>query len=271
MATGSQRVELQLNPGRLSSIINGAVVATSEIVNFHFNALAGADLTNPAESGGRFRINSPNISAADRRSLHESWILARAFQELLRAVRHSLEEAYVFVALLSGTHRTKSSTTLLDFLSPFKKRASALKFPELLEAVNAKLDPKIEFATAYVSLQIARNCLEHRAGIISRIETHEGDRFVLRVPRMKTFYVRNGEEIELEPGHIVEPENNEASATILMKIEVRERSFGLGDRLTFTPTEFNEIAFACYFLGQQLASRLPRPQTGTTEPNASPA
>jgi hypothetical protein len=47
---------------------------------------------------------------------------------------------------------------------------------------------------------------------------------------------------------------------VLMKIETRERSLGLGERISFTSAEFSEIAFACYFLGQQLSSRLPKPK-----------
>jgi hypothetical protein len=44
----------------------------------------------------------------------------KAFQELLRAARHALEEAYVLTALLSKEHKIKSNDTLTDFLKPFQ-------------------------------------------------------------------------------------------------------------------------------------------------------
>jgi hypothetical protein len=98
MPTESQRLELRIDPRRLASVINGAVFATIEVVNFHLRALESANLEAPAEAGNlRFRINAPEITAVQRRAMHETWILARAFHELLRAVRHSLEEAYVLV------------------------------------------------------------------------------------------------------------------------------------------------------------------------------
>jgi len=175
MDEGIRRLELELNPAHLASIIDNAIVISSEIVNFHFSALASADLTQPAKAAdARYRFQTPAISAADRRAMQECWILAKAFQELLRAVRHSLEEAYVFVALLTGKHKIKSSATLSECQKPFKSKAAGLRFPDLLDAVNDKLDPKIDFSAAYVSLQAARNCLEHRDGERGRADIHDG-------------------------------------------------------------------------------------------------
>ena len=257
MSENVPAVALKLNANRLVEIIDAAVLATMEVVNFHFNALADADLSEPARSDARFRINGPKIEAAQRRSAHESWILAKAFQDLLRAVRHSLEEAYIFVNLLTKKHRVKSDATLAEFLSPFAKKAASLNFPELFEEVNNNLDPKIDFSPAYKSLQVARNCLEHRSGVISAIETHGGDKFELQFPRMKVFYLRDGQEIELEAGHKVDPGDDRKEVDVLMKIEVKKRPFALGERLSFTSAEFSDIAFACHFLGVQLSTRLP--------------
>jgi hypothetical protein len=252
---------LELNSTRLSSIIDEAVITSSEIVNFHLSALATADLSQPAEAAdARHKFRRPPIGTAERRAMHERWILAKAFQELLRAVRHSLEEAHVFVALLTRKYRIQSSSSLAEFLRPFQSKAAGLKFPELLEAVNNKFDPKIDFAPAYVSLQSARNCLEHRDGVVSKIDTHGRESLILRVPRVKIFYLRKGAEVEIEPGHKIDPGDDRTEVQGLMKIEIRERSIALGERLTFTPAEFNEIAFACHLLGQQLSAKLATPK-----------
>jgi hypothetical protein len=253
------KLKLELNPNRLSEIIGSAVIGSTEIVNLHFRAL-DANLEPPeATSGVVYKFNAPEMNVEQRRSLHENWILAKAFQDLLRAVRHALEEAHVMSALLTRTHRIRSNATLSEFLRPFQSKAAGLKFPDLLAAVNALLDPKLEFADSYKSLQQARNCLEHRDGIISRIETHGEDAFTLKIPRIKIFYLRKGEEIEIAAGEKVDPGDDRAQVEVLMKFEVQKKSVLLGERLVFTLREFNEIAFACNFLGQQLSSRLPRP------------
>jgi hypothetical protein len=259
MTGQNPKLKLELNPNRLSAIIGSAVIASTEIVNLHFRALA-ADL-RPAEetSGAVYKFNAPALNAEQRRSMHENWILAKAFQDLLRAVRLALEEAYVMTVLLTRAHRVKSNATLSEFLKPFQSKAAGLKFPDLIAAVNESLDPKLEFADSYKSLQQARNCLEHRDAIVSTIETHGKDTFILKIPRIKIFYLRNGGEIELVAGERVDAGDGREQVEVLMRFEVREKFVALGERLIFTLAEFNEIAFACNFLGQQLSSRLPKP------------
>jgi hypothetical protein len=258
----NQTLELKLNPNRLAAIIDSAAIATTEVVNFHFNSLSNADLSSPSESVELLRMDGPKLTADQRRAVHERWILAKAFQELLRAVRHAFEEAHVYITLLTKTHKISSNSTLSEFLAPFQRKAAGMRFPDLLAAVNELLNPKLAFAESYRTLQLARNCLEHRNGIISKIETHGADNFVLSVPRIKLFYVRDGEEVELKKGHKVEPGDDRTHVETFMKLEVRQRSITLGERLTFTLAEFNDIVFACHFLGKELASKLPKPTGG---------
>jgi hypothetical protein len=259
-----EQLQLSLDPGHLAAITDSAVLSSCEVVNFHFNALAGADLGQPAHTPeARYRFKGPELNAAQRRAMHESWILAKAFQELLRAVRDALERAHVFVTLLGKTHRVSSSATLVEFLAPFQKKAADLRFPALLAAVNERLVPKLDFAECYGSLQKVRNCLEHRGGIVSKLDTDEKETFDFSVPRVKVFYLRQGSEVEVVGGERVEPGDDRAEVEIFMRLEVRKRSVSLGERMTFTLSEFNEIAFACHFLGAQLATGLPRPMIET--------
>jgi hypothetical protein len=260
MAKENPKLRLELNPNRLSEIIGSAVFASTEVVNLHFGALSDENLNRSSDDSGAFyKFRGPELNIDQRRAMHESWILARAFQELLRAVRHAFEEAHVVVALLTKEHSIRSNATLADFLRPFQSKATGLPFPKLLAAVNEFLDPKLDFSDSYRSLQAARNCLEHRAGIVGNIETKGGQEFTLDIPRMKIFYLRGNAEIELVAGERVDAGDGRPEVDILMKFEVRQRSVPTGERLAFTRSEFNEIAFSCNFLGQQLASRLPKP------------
>ncbi|MFB9267533.1 hypothetical protein ACFFWD_31065 [Bradyrhizobium erythrophlei] len=267
MSKEKPKLHLEINPARLAEIIGSAVFSSTEVVKLHLNSLSDENLNRPLEGTGvLYNFKGPNLSLDQRRAMHESWILAKAFQELLRAVRHALEEAHVVVALVTKEHKIRSNDTLGDFLMPFQRKAAGLPFPDLLEAVNGLLDQKLEFAESYKSLQAARNCLEHRAGIVTNIETKGGAEFALSIPRLKIFYMRGSDEIEVAAGERVDPGDERAEVEILMKIEIERRTVRKGDRLSFTPKEFNEIAFACFRLGQQLASRLPKPKlnTGTT-------
>jgi|SRR5665213_2244576 len=261
MAAEIPRLHLELNPNRLSEIVGSAVFASTEVVNLHFRALATENLDESLESSGVvFKFKGPDLDQDQRRAMHESWILGKAFQELLRAVRHTLEEAYVMAVLLTQEHKIRSDGTLANFLKPFQRKATDLSFPDLLATVNKLLDPKLEFSDSYKSLQVARNCLEHRAGIVSDAESKGGPAFTFDVPRVKIFYLRGQDEIEVTAGERVDAGDGRPEVEVLMKFEVRKRSVPVGERLKFSLIEFNEIAFACNFLGQQLASRLPKPK-----------
>jgi hypothetical protein len=261
MTKENPKLLLELNPNRLAEIIGSAVFASTEVVNLHFNALSDENLNRPFEgSGVLYRFKGPELSLDQRRAMHESWILAKAFQELLRAVRHALEEAHVMAALLTKVHKIRSSETLASFLQPFQGKAVGFSFPGLLADVNKLLDLKLDFSDSYKSLQVARNCLEHRAGIVGSIEAKGSAEFVLYVPRVKIFYMRGQDEIEVAAGERVDAGDGRPDVEILMRIDIRQRSISVGERVTFTLLEFNEVAFACNFLGQQLASRLPKPK-----------
>jgi len=254
------QLHFEINPGRLAEIIGEAVLASTEVVNVHLNALSDENLSRPIEGNGSiYRFRGPERSLEQRRALHENWILAKAFQDLLRAVRHALEEAHVMATLFAKRHRATSSGTLADFIRPFQSKAAGLPFPGLLDAVNGLLDPKLEFSDSYRSLQAARNCLEHRAGVVNQIDTKGAAALLLSIPRLKLFYFRGNEEIELLAGERVDSGDDRAEVEIMAKLEIRRRSIAVGQRLSFSALEFNEIAFACNYLGQQLATRLLKP------------
>jgi hypothetical protein len=147
------KLHLELNPSSLAAIVGSAVFASVEVVNLHFNALSDENLSRPLEGSGiLYKFGGPELNLDQRRAVHESWILAKAFQELLRAVRHALEEAHVVTALLTKEHKIRSNDTLAGFLKPFQRKAAGLSFAELLAAVNELLDPKLDFSDSYKSL-----------------------------------------------------------------------------------------------------------------------
>jgi hypothetical protein len=255
-------VHLTLDANAVAAPVHTAAVICREVVDFYFDAMANADLSkvppNVESSFFRFDLKGPDLTAADRRALHESWILAKVFQDLMRGVRASLEQAFLFIEILSRpSHSVRSDSTLDDFVEPFLNGAAKQNFPDLLQAVNSGLQKPLEFADAYRSLQKARNCFEHRSGIVGKSDIGLDGTMELQFPRIKLFYYRQGEEIEAEIGKPVNAEDGEPEVSILLKLDVRRRNFHLGQRISLTIPDFNEIAFACYHFGSQLASTLP--------------
>ena len=131
-----------------------------------------------------------------------------------------------------------------------------MNFGQLFDQVNTRLKAPLNFVDAYNSLQRARNCLEHRSGIVGDVDVSAGDVMMLSFPRVKTSYLRHSEEIEVEPGHVVDAQDGADEVQILMRIDLRERQFAKNNRLSLSLTGFNEIAFACNYFAGDLATKV---------------
>ena len=138
-----------------------------------------------------------------------------------------------------------------------RQRANKKNFPKLLEAVNSGLQAPVAFEDEYHSLQQARNCLEHRNGVVGAVDVNHNRSLRLLLPRVKYFVEENGEEVELASGMVID--GTEAPVAIKARREIRERTFALGDRVQFNPSEFHEIAFASFFFANDLREKLPTP------------
>lgn len=252
------RLVLHLHPDGVAFPARHAAEICKEVVDLYFNALAQQDLSKKPESAAEkffnFSFSGNSLTAEQRRSLHETWILAKAFQDLTRGVRMSLERAYFFCELLAaGKITAKSTSTIDELVQPFRKKANDLNFPDLLKAVNARLEKPLEFSEAYQSMQAARNCMEHRNGTVSQPDINADGKLVLQFPRIIMFVERAGEIVEF-----VGPMAVEAGEQISMKIGLRTREFALGSALSLTAADFDEIAFACHRFAGQLATTLPK-------------
>lgn len=250
-------LELSIDVNAIARPAQALAVRNTELVDFCLVAFSKADLSQaPLNEANKYRFKTPTISPDVRREIYEHWILSKAFQDLMRGVRLSLEQAYLTLQLIDGPKKAASNSTIEEFLAPFRKKAADKQFPDLLADVNAKLTSKLQFAEAYLSLQKARNCLEHRNGIIRQEDINADDCLELQFPRIKNFLVRNGEEIELLAGTVVNDGTEAETVQIFTRLEVRKLRFKRGEHLRFSLSDFGEIAFGCSHFGSALARSL---------------
>jgi hypothetical protein len=262
-----RRLHVNLDPNGVAVPAQRAALIASDVVAACLSTIAEGELSKP-EIPGQFisyRINGPEVTSDERRQLYQNWLLAKGFQDLARGIRETLEEAIFYLTVLA---RKSGPTTREKFereIGTIRERASKLRFPQLLDEVNAKLIARITFKQEFRSIQRVRNCLEHRGGIVGTQDVDDGDcALVLRFPRFKFFYMRKGEEIELARGEIVDAQDGEAEVQLLSRQTQRSKRYELGERITFTASEFGEIAMACNLFASDLVYRLPtiRPLTG---------
>jgi hypothetical protein len=254
-------LQITLNPSGVATPAQHAAIVSTDVVAAALTAFAEGNLAKPTmpDQFVQLQIRGPELTSDERRMMYENWLLAKGFQDLARGVRESLEEAALYLALISRpTRSVPTSISLEDLFDTMRKPAARLPFPELLARVNAGLTSPLEFEREFLSIQRVRNCLEHRGGMVRKQDLDDqAAALTLSFPRLKVFYMRGNEEIELARDERVDDGTHEPEVQILGRIGTRSRTYQLGERVTFTANEFSEIAMACSFFAKQLASRLP--------------
>ena len=254
-------LQITLNPSGVATAAQRAAIVSMDVVAAAITAFAEGSLTKPTmpDQFPQIQIRGPELGSDERRMMYENWLFAKGFQDLARGVRESLEEAALYLALISGpTRSVPTSISLEDLFDTIRKPAASWPLTKLLAHVNAGLTSPLEFEREFLSIQRVRNCLEHRGGIVRKQDLDDqAAALTLSFPRLKVFYRRGSEEIELARDERVDDGGHGPEVQILGRIVTRSRTYRLGERVTFTANEFSETAMACSFFGEQLARGLP--------------
>jgi hypothetical protein len=248
-------VRITLNGNGVIAPALTALRTTLEALSICIHAIDNAQAVPPL-STGFFRLRfEPARSIDERRSAYKDWLLAKAFHDLAKGIRLSLEEAYFYVEL----PKHQGSMTwgkLQECIANVKKRASDLRFPDLMRIVNEGLTSKLHFEQEFLSLQKARNCLEHRNGVVGERDIDKDTRdLILALPWIKIFHMKDGVETELAIGDKFE---NDTEILMSPKRVTEVARFKLGDRISFTPEKFERIAYGCWLFAQELGTKLPK-------------
>ncbi|AZO61222.1 MAG: hypothetical protein E5Y51_05585 [Mesorhizobium sp.] len=257
--------KLNLNANAVAAPAQRVASLASYAVATSLRGLEHDTLAPPEMQGGHigYSFPAPGETSEECRRAYENWILAKGFQDLTRGVRETLEEAYLFIQLLN---REPGKTTMEELeaeIAGHRTKAQKMTFPALLTEVNTGLREPMAFADEFSSLQAVRNCLEHRGGRVGERDVDPATRIlVLNFPRLKMFYYRNGEEVELAPGEILDTYQTDSFAAgegvqILMKSVTRSREYAFNDPVVVLASDFFEIAMACHMFAADVATKLP--------------
>jgi hypothetical protein len=257
---GPAQMRLTLNPDGVIAAAQSAAIVTAQVVATCLKAFRQDDLlTDEAAGAVGYRFTLTNLDDEQRREVFSNWILTRGFTELLRGIRAALEEAHLYLSV-SEWPRTQLTTEakMQGELAAIRKRANTWNFHELFGEVNRRLTAPVDFEDMATSLQRARNCLEHRAGLIGPKDVDPGtEALTLRFPGPRLFLVKEGEEFDLPLGERAPGLDIEGPANVMFQLVQREIAFRLGELIALAPNDFFEIALACSIFAQNLGSKLP--------------
>lgn len=220
-------------------------------------------------SSDRLLVGSRSNTVAPTDGMNEafaacSWDFFVARDRTAELVRETLEEAVFYLAMVGREPGLTTLGAIEAEMAEIRANAAKPTFPKLLEQVNAGLTEPMAFDAEFLSLQKARNCLEHRGG---RVGTRDVDAatgtLTLSFPRLRTFYRRGHEEVELAPGEVIDthsPDNpfgKGEEVPIFLNRVTRSREYALGEPIIITASDFYEIAMACQLFASDVAAKLP--------------
>ena len=265
--SGSQTLQITLQADGVAAPAHRVVVMASQVVGTCLRALDRDDCVEPLSWGGTFgyQFKGLDLAPEERRESFKNWVLAKGFQDLARGVRETLEEALFFIRMLGRPSGVMTTLAAVEAdVSAIRSSASKLTFPVLMEQVNAGLREPMAFDLEFRSLQNVRNCLEHRGGRVAPkdIDPTTGT-LTLSFPRLKIFFMRGDEEIELAPGEVIDthaPDNpfaGDKEVSFHLRRVTRSREYALNEPVVIGALDFYEIALACHLFASDLASKLP--------------
>jgi hypothetical protein len=248
------RVGIALNPAGVAEPALRAMRDSVEVVGTALRAVQDSSRALHGMPGAQVGLafTTPGEDEGQRRLRHANWLLNRGFQDISKGLKESLEEAYFYCAIVETASEQRSPQQLVAWISDLKKRSNRLNFPDLLARVKASLGTPLLFDEELLSVQAVRNCLEHRSGIVGVEDLRGKPEFRLLLPQLRMVVRADGKERDLVVGMIVE----EGAEIVAIRSAV-ERTYKLGETITFSATEFSDIALACCYFANDLCTKLP--------------
>lgn len=266
--TGPQYIHITLQPGGVAAPAQRVVAFVTEAVGTALRAL-DADGCAPDEAwdGGSlgYRFTGLELPSEERSDAFKNWVLAKGFQDLARGIRETLEEAVFYIKMLEMESGVITTWPNIEMeMAEIRAEAAKLTFPALMAKGNLGLRETMAFDAEFQSLQKVRNCLEHRGGRVGPKDVDPATgTLTLTFPRLKMFYMRGEEEVELQVGEVIDthaednPFGGNEQVSIFMKRVTRSREYALDEPVVIGQRDFYEIAMACHMFASDLATKLP--------------
>lgn len=194
------------------------------------------------------------LEAAYRR-----WVLASGFEDLLDLTSLFLERIRHVAGGLVLLERQNLSGPLAHeqvhhettaVARAFQKASLRKKLERLAQSYRVIISPDAQ--DCLLSLNAARNCLVHRAGVVSLVDLKDRKALELRWLRLALMLRDHAGEREAVMGEVVGP------CEYYCKLAVASKAFLPGQVLTLSPSEFADVAWSFVLTSLDVVQALER-------------
>lgn len=208
-------------------------------------------------------VQNPAIDIETLRNEFQSWVISNAIRDCIEAIGPSLEWARKICFLWTregavmpredGSLHLEATIIGNDWnrnIVRYSKKFDRLPLPGKLHHLEEKyrLSP-LPLSDEILSLNLARNCLSHRGGIVGQEDLRDRAEkgLLVKWKRLElTASGQKGERVLELPGRV------EAGETISLHFASSARMVPLGERIRFLPQELIDIAFTFLLFAFQI-------------------
>ena len=255
---GNKRVTLtiELNLAALLGRINRKLEETSRFVSMALATEADDQVKESAAFSIQFN-SGLDWSPEQRKEAWQSWVLRNAFRDVAELISGVLEEAHQVLSVLALLDKQRRGEVVKGSdhgkLREVAKRFHRLSLADKLTWLSAQQDFNLssEKMEEIISINVARNCLGHRAGVVGDRDITEDDKLVVRWLGLDMMIATDGVEIPL-----VLPMYVEKGGTAILRAVRRIRGYSRGDVISFDGKDFSEIAWTVFAFSQAVTTAL---------------
>ncbi len=189
---------------------------------------------------------------------YSEWILSNGFRDVIEGVNAFIESAHRVLSFWKIAEKQKDGAEITgsdwnDIVISGGKRFHRLGLPDKFDHLSKEHGIEVEpsYREQVLSIDIARNCLVHRGGVISEKDiTSDNQLDVKWIKLMMVLQSEDGEK-ELVLGEMVEKDS-----VLGMRNQEVVKTFTLGQQITFTADEFANISWGLFLFGNDLVQKI---------------
>jgi hypothetical protein len=269
----SERIEVEVNISDILDKFNRHMAETERAISFFYHASISPTIQSidPLQTHTiAFSLLQPHerIISDETVSAATIWLFKKAFEELIIALQESLKQAYIFARFYLVHHQTKdaplgSKEEAEQQVKAIFKKSSSLNLPDLVNQIEKDLMIQLPLKNQILSINQVRNCLVHRAGIVSEKDINDdaNQSLVLDFIDLIAFFEIEGKITELN----LELKKSGVQPTkVFFESKNKTKSFKKGELVKMDQNIFNGVLYTCVSFIQQLFSKIPIPDRSPT-------
>lgn len=187
----------------------------------------------------------------------QTWVLRNGFRDIAEAISGLLEEAqsvlsyWSLVSIQQG--RQLRGEDWNELVVNRGLRFHRLGLPDKVDFLRKEYGLALEdsLVNQVLSINAARNCLVHRGGLVSTLDTRNTDHLQIEWSALVVLITENEVEKEIEPPYLVK-----AGGQLGVATRRRSKSIAVGQLLQVTAKEFTQMCWTLFVFAMACAQTL---------------